>query len=286
MQDLLEITHFLTRVKVAPARARLFRWRLGRGQARRRAGRETVGAVADARLADAAQGPVRSARRHAADLGLRDGADPPGLCRRSAAHRQAGADLLDGGACRASRGALRRRRRSAGAARPSHRRARPCVARRPRPSLPEGAPRSLRSLEDIAALAQANSAPVLKVHIENDMHLVRLEAGPDRIPSQRRARRAPWPAICSRNCATGPACAGRSRSPAKAARRPWPSRRSGQGGAHRKRDAGAAGARRAGPFSRRGNRGGARCRGGGGRAPAVSRYAGDDALRGPLPAPG
>ena len=35
MQDLLEITHFLTRVKVAPVGARLFRWRLGRGQARR-----------------------------------------------------------------------------------------------------------------------------------------------------------------------------------------------------------------------------------------------------------
>ncbi len=33
----------------------------------------------------------------------------------------------------------------------------------------------LRGLEDIAVLAQANHAPVLKVHIENDMHLVRLE---------------------------------------------------------------------------------------------------------------
>jgi DNA polymerase-3 subunit gamma/tau len=35
----------------------------------------------------------------------------------------------------------------------------------------------IRSLEDIAALAQANGAPVLKVHIENDIHLVHLEAG-------------------------------------------------------------------------------------------------------------
>jgi DNA polymerase-3 subunit gamma/tau len=34
-----------------------------------------------------------------------------------------------------------------------------------------------RGLEDIAALAVANHAPVLKVHIENDMHLVKLEAG-------------------------------------------------------------------------------------------------------------
>jgi DNA polymerase-3 subunit gamma/tau len=35
----------------------------------------------------------------------------------------------------------------------------------------------LRGLEDIAAMAQANHAPVLKVHIENDMHLVKLEPG-------------------------------------------------------------------------------------------------------------
>ena len=35
---------------------------------------------------------------------------------------------------------------------------------------------SLRGLEDIALMAQKNGAPVLKVHIENDMHLVKLEA--------------------------------------------------------------------------------------------------------------
>jgi len=36
---------------------------------------------------------------------------------------------------------------------------------------------TLRSLEDLAALAQAKGAPVLKVHIENDIHLVSLEPG-------------------------------------------------------------------------------------------------------------
>jgi DNA polymerase-3 subunit gamma/tau len=36
---------------------------------------------------------------------------------------------------------------------------------------------SIRSLEDIAALAQRNGAPVLKVHIENDIHLVHIEPG-------------------------------------------------------------------------------------------------------------
>ena len=56
----------------------------------------------------------------------------------------------------------------------------------------------IRSLEDIAALAQANGAPVLKVHIENDIHLVQLEPGRwNSGPAP--ARRARWPAICSRN---------------------------------------------------------------------------------------
>jgi DNA polymerase-3 subunit gamma/tau len=36
---------------------------------------------------------------------------------------------------------------------------------------------TLRTLEDLAALAQAGNAPVLKVHLENDVHLVSLEPG-------------------------------------------------------------------------------------------------------------
>jgi DNA polymerase-3 subunit gamma/tau len=35
----------------------------------------------------------------------------------------------------------------------------------------------IRNLEDLAALAQANGSPVLKVQIENNMRLVRLEPG-------------------------------------------------------------------------------------------------------------
>ena len=42
--------------------------------------------------------------------------------------------------------------------------------------MPDSAP-TLRGLEDIALMAQKNGAPVLKVHIENDMHLVKLEPG-------------------------------------------------------------------------------------------------------------
>ena len=90
MQDLLETTHFLTRLKVAPAAQGFFDG--GSGEAKRAAelAAKIVSRLADARLADAAQGPVRGARRHKADFGLRDGADPAGLCRRTAAHRQAG----------------------------------------------------------------------------------------------------------------------------------------------------------------------------------------------------
>jgi len=36
---------------------------------------------------------------------------------------------------------------------------------------------TLRTLDDLAALAQAKNAPVLKVHLENDVHLVSLEPG-------------------------------------------------------------------------------------------------------------
>jgi DNA polymerase-3 subunit gamma/tau len=48
---------------------------------------------------------------------------------------------------------------------------------------------NLRTLEDIAALAVAKGAPVLKVHIENDMHLVSLEPGKIEFrPSERAPR--------------------------------------------------------------------------------------------------
>ncbi len=51
----------------------------------------------------------------------------------------------------------------------------PRLSPAPQPA-PDSAP-VLRGLEDIAALAAVNAAPILKVHIENDMHLVRLEHG-------------------------------------------------------------------------------------------------------------
>jgi DNA polymerase-3 subunit gamma/tau len=49
--------------------------------------------------------------------------------------------------------------------------------RAPQPAaMPQGAP-TVSKLEDIVALAVANNAPILKVQIENNIHLVRLEPG-------------------------------------------------------------------------------------------------------------
>ena len=45
------------------------------------------------------------------------------------------------------------------------------------PRLNDSAAPTLRTLEDVAALAAQNGASILKVHLENDVHLVRLEPG-------------------------------------------------------------------------------------------------------------
>jgi DNA polymerase-3 subunit gamma/tau len=47
----------------------------------------------------------------------------------------------------------------------------------PEPTMSAAPKVELRTLQDLAALAQANGAPVLKVNIENNMRLVKLEAG-------------------------------------------------------------------------------------------------------------
>jgi DNA polymerase-3 subunit gamma/tau len=47
----------------------------------------------------------------------------------------------------------------------------------PTPSSQNETAPALRGLEDIVALAAANHAPILRVHIENDVHLIRLESG-------------------------------------------------------------------------------------------------------------
>jgi DNA polymerase III subunit gamma/tau len=172
MQDLLEITHFLTRLKVAPAAQGFF-----------------DGASSEAkRAADlAAKLQVSSLTRAWQMLlkGLfevRDAVRPISACEMALIRLAYAAelpptdrlvkDLMDGN------GAPVRTPAPAGAAparAPVASARAPALNMAPAPAA-ENAP-SLRNLEDIALLAQKNSAPVLKVHIENDMHLVKLEAG-------------------------------------------------------------------------------------------------------------
>src|SRR6185437_14804884 len=181
MQDLLETTHFLTRVKVAPGAEGFFDG--GSAEAKRAA--EMAGKLSVPSLTRAWQMllkglfEVRDATRpiaaaemalirlsYAADLpptdklvrDVMDGAGAP-----PARSTPTSSPSSGGGNARAQ--AVRVGESSAS------------VQRVPEPTANAQSAPLIRSLEDIAALAQANNAPVLKVNIENDIHLVRLEPG-------------------------------------------------------------------------------------------------------------
>ena len=191
MQDLLEITHFLTRLKVAPAAQGFFDG--ASGEAKRAA-------------AIAAKLSVPSLTRAWQMLlkGLfevRDATRPISACEMALIRLSYAADLppadrlvkdiLEGNApsrAPAPNGNAPARGPVASSS------AAPQIAPRAAPSpAPENAPVALearvnpvalearvnqvRGLEDVAIMALKNGAPVLKVHIENDMHLVRLDAG-------------------------------------------------------------------------------------------------------------
>ncbi len=178
IQDLLETTHFLTRVKVAPGAEGFFEG--GSAEATRAsqmAEKLTVPSLTRAwqmllksliEVRDAGN-PIAAAEMalirltHAADLppteklvrGLLDNDTQPQP--RSTAPSGGGPRMQGGGG--------------------------PAIAPRPAENIaPRAAPRSaptveLNSLEDIVALAGARGAAVLKVNLENDVHLVSLERG-------------------------------------------------------------------------------------------------------------
>ena len=171
MQDLLEITHFLTRLKVAPQAQGFFDG--ASGEAKRAA-------------ALAAKLTVPSLTRAWQLLlkGLfevRDATRPISACEMALIRLSYAAelpptdklvkDMLDGNApaprAPAPGGSAPGRGPASSAS------AAPKMAAAP---MPDGAP-VMRGLEDVAILALKNGAPVLKVHIENDMHLVKLEPG-------------------------------------------------------------------------------------------------------------
>ena len=172
MQDLLETTHFLTRVKVAPAAQGFFDG--GSGEAKRAA--ELAAKLSVASLTRAWQILLKGL------FEVRDATRPISACEMALIRLAYAAelpptdklvkDLLDGGAVPAPRGG--------GAPAPSSSSARACrLAARAMPArapLPEGAPTaSIRTLEDIVALCEPRSE--LRVNLEHNVHLVHLEPG-------------------------------------------------------------------------------------------------------------
>jgi DNA polymerase-3 subunit gamma/tau len=168
MQDLLETTHFLTRLKVAPAAQGFFDG--GSGEAKRAA--ELAAKLSVASLTRAWQILLKGL------FEVRDATRPISACEMALIRLAYAAelpptdklvkDLLEGGAAPAPRGA---------ASAPSSPSRAPVGSAMRAPSpMPEGAPTaSIRSLEDVVALCEPRSE--LRVNLEHNVHLVRLEPG-------------------------------------------------------------------------------------------------------------
>jgi DNA polymerase-3 subunit gamma/tau len=193
MQDLLEIVHFLTRVKVAPGAEGFFDG--SSGEAKRAA--EMAAKLSVPSLTRAWSMLLKGL------FEVRDAARPMQACEMALIRLAYAADLpptdklvrdlmdssrppLEGGSkTRSVLGEGSARSAAGTTAYPSPKSASQIstlpqgeggsLAVSPRAAL-DSAP-ALRTLEDIAAVAQAKGAPVLKVHIENDLHLVSLEPG-------------------------------------------------------------------------------------------------------------
>jgi DNA polymerase-3 subunit gamma/tau len=170
MQDLLEITHFLTRLKVAPSAQGFFDG--ASGEAKRAAALAAKMSVPS--LTRAWQVLLKGL------FEVRDATRPISACEMALIRLAYAAelppadklvkDILDGNAPAPRTPAPAGNAPARGA---------PSASAAPRmapAAMPDSAP-TLRGLEDIALMAQKNGAPVLKVHIENDMHLVKLEPG-------------------------------------------------------------------------------------------------------------
>jgi DNA polymerase-3 subunit gamma/tau len=177
MQDLLETTHFLTRVRVAPNAEGFFD---GSGAEGRRAA-EMAAKLPVAALTRAWQMLLKGL------IEVRDATRPIAACEMALIRLSYAADLpptdklvrdvLDGGASPAPRTAAPSASSSGAPRAMSTGNMTASAQRAPQPTMAsENAP-VLRTLEDIVALAVANNASILKVHLENDVHLVRLEQG-------------------------------------------------------------------------------------------------------------
>jgi DNA polymerase-3 subunit gamma/tau len=174
MQDLLETTHFLTRLKVAPAAQGFFDG--GSGEAKRAA--ELAAKLSVAALTRAWQILLKGL------FEVRDATRPISACEMALIRLSYAAelpptdklvkDLLEGGAVPAPRSSAPAPSSRAPVTSGSAMR----VAQPQNQTQPEGAPSaSIRNLEDMVALAATHNAPILRVALENYVHLVHLEPG-------------------------------------------------------------------------------------------------------------
>ena len=174
MQDLLETTHFLTRVKVAPAAQGFFDG--GSGEAKRAA--DLAAKLSVASLTRAWQILLKGL------FEVRDATRPISACEMALIRLAHAAelpptdklvkDLLE----RGGQGDARQGVSPPSGAVPSRAPVASGAAMPARVPVPEGAPTArIRNLEDIVALAATHGAPILRVALENYVHLVHLEPG-------------------------------------------------------------------------------------------------------------
>ncbi len=178
MQDLLETTHFLTRLKVAPAAQGFFDG--GSGEAKRAA--DLAAKLSVASLTRAWQILLKGL------FEVRDATRPISACEMALIRLSYAAelpptdklvkDLLDGGGVPAPRGAAAPASASSPRAPVAQSSSNGGSAMRAPSPQPEGAPTAqIRNLEDLVALAAKQNAPILRVALENYVHLVHLEQG-------------------------------------------------------------------------------------------------------------
>jgi DNA polymerase-3 subunit gamma/tau len=179
MQDLLEITHFLTRIKVAPGAEGFFDGGSGEAvRAAEMAAKLTVPSLTRAwQILLKGLFEVRDATRPIAAAEM-------ALIRLAYAADLPPTDKLVRELLESDGGDARPRAASPATPSPSAPRASlvtgsTAMARAaPQPqAISQDAVPVLRTLEDVVALAGARGAPVLKVHLESDVHLVRIEPG-------------------------------------------------------------------------------------------------------------
>jgi len=181
VQDLMEITHFLTRVRVAPGAGGFFDG--GSSEAKRAA--EMAAKLSVPSLTRAWQMLLKGL------LEVRDATRPLAACEMALIRLVYAADLpptdklvrdvMENGAAPAARSSSSPSPSGGGDTRAQGRHSADAQAGAaqavPAPQADAASAPVLRSLEDVAALALSKGAQVLKVHIENDMHLVQLEPG-------------------------------------------------------------------------------------------------------------